>query len=177
MSKKSKSTPLHLAARYKRPDLIQVLLKFKPEVSAKDTFARSALFLAATNGDVNSIKTLLKLKPRTNDGSLHEASRGLHADCVALLLKAGHDANFSSTKHNGLTALGELCMYCDEGESQDRIESCIDLLNNANMDPLRKYRGKTMLYMAMDNPKPVVLTSVLIERIMYKYITHKANVW
>ena len=166
-----------LAARYERPDLILVLLKFKPEVSAKDNFGRSALFFAAGNGDIKSTKMLLKFKPRLNDGALHEAARGLHPDCVSLLLKAGHDANFSSTKHGGLTALGELCMYSNGAVSQDRIETCIDLLSNAKMEPLKKWRGKTMLYMAIDNPNPVTLTSVLVERVMYKHMTHKANVY
>ena len=176
-TKYSKSTPLLLASRYERPDLVDVLVQEQINVSAKDKFYRSALFFAAGNGDVRSTKILLQCKPRGNDGSLHEAARELHPEILSLLIKAGHDVNFTSTKHEGLTALGELAMYCNGKGSDSRIERCIELLVRAKLDPGKRRRGKTVLYMALDNPEPYPVTSALLERLMWKYITCEANIY
>jgi hypothetical protein len=154
-----------------------VLLKRKINVSIKDKFSRSALFFAAGNGDVKSTKMLLQQKPRGNDGSLHEAARELHPDIMSLLLKGGHDPNFSSTKQEGLTPLGELCMYCNGKGLDSKIEECIELLVRAKIDPVKKWRGKSVLYMALDNPEPHPVTSALLERLMWKHVTSDANIY
>jgi hypothetical protein len=176
-TKYSKSTPLLLASRYERPDLVDVLVQEQIDVSVKDKFYRSALFFAAGNGDVRSTKILLQCKPRGNDGSLHEAARELHPKILSLLIKAGHDVNFTSTKHEDLTALGELAMYCNGKGFVSRIERCIELLVRAKLDPGKRRRGKTVLYMALDNPEPYPVTSALLERLMWKYITCEANIY
>lgn len=154
-----------------------MLLRRKINISFKDKFSRSALFFAAGNGDVKSIKILLQQKPRGNDGSLHEAARELHSDIMSLLLKAGHDPNFTSTKHEGLTPLGELCMYCNGKGLDSRIEECIELLVRAKIDPGKKWRGKSVLYMALDNPEPHPVTSALLERLMWKHVKNDANIY
>jgi len=156
---------------------VDVLIKQKIDVSVKDKFSRSALFFAAGNGDVKSTKIILQHKPRGNDGSLHEAARELHPDIMSLLLKAGHDPNFTSTKHEGLTPLGELCMYCNGKGLDSRIEECIELLVRAKIDPIKKWRGKSVLYMALDNPEPHPVTSALLERLMWKHVKNDANIY
>jgi hypothetical protein len=175
-TKRSNSTPLLLAARYERPDIISILLQRKLNVSIKDRFSRSALFFAAANGDIKSTQILLQHRPRGNDGSLHEAARELHPEIMSALIKAGHDPNFTSTKHEGLTPLGELCMYCNGEGLSTRIEECIELLVRAKVNPLKTWRGKSVLYMALDNPEPYPVTSALLERLMWKYVTNEANI-
>lgn len=143
----------------------------------KDKFSRSALFFAAGNGDVRSTMMIIQRKARVNDGSLHEAARELYPDIISLLVKAGHDVNFTSTKHEGLTALGELVMYCNGKGLDSRIEDCIELLVRAKIDPAKKWRGKSVLYMALDNPEPHPVTSALLERLMWKHIQNEANIY
>jgi hypothetical protein len=156
---------------------VDVLVQKQINVSVKDKFYRSALFFAAGNGDVRSTKILLQCKPHGNDGSLHEAARELHPKILSLLIKAGHDVNFTSTKHEGLTALGELAMYCNGKGFDTRIEGCIELLVRAKLDPRKRWRGKTVLYVALDNPEPYPVTSALLERLMWKYIKSEANIY
>jgi hypothetical protein len=156
---------------------VDVLVQEQINVSVKDKFYRSALFFAAGNGDVRSTKILLRCKPRGNDGSLHEAARELHPEILSLLIKARHNVNFTSTKHEGLTALGELAMYCNGKGLDSRIEDCIELLVRAKLDPGKRRRGKTVLYMALDNPEPYPVTSALLERLMWKYIKSEANIY
>jgi hypothetical protein len=178
MTISSRSTALLLAARYARSDVVKSLLKFKPaEVSVKDKFHRTPLFYASGNGDEKTVRSLVQAKARSNDGSLHEAMREIHPDVVRLLLKSGHDPNFSSSKHGGLTALGELCMYGDGNGLGGQIDDCIDLLVKARLDPMKKWHGKTLLHMALENPVPLPITSALLERVMYKHVNDTANVF
>lgn len=176
-SERSKSTALILAARYGRADIILTLLRNEAKPSPKDVFDRSALFFAAGNGDVKSVKALLKHKARLNDGSLHEAARELQAETIALLVKCGHNANFSSTKHDGLTPLAEMCMYCNSAEGATKIEESIEALKKGKLESLKLWKGKSVLYMALDNEDPYPITSALIERLMGSYIDEDANIY
>ncbi|KAK3630488.1 hypothetical protein LTR56_017407 [Elasticomyces elasticus] len=178
MTTHSATTPLLLATRYQRPDLVTALLKGKPDTSIKDKWLRSPLFYAARHGDKESVRALLKTKPRVNDGSVHEAARSLHYDVLSQLLKAGHDPNFTSTKHDGLTPLGELAMYCDGHSPPSTIESCIHALLNKKfrIDPLKKWHGMTALYLAMRNPVALSITRAVVEGALYDKMNDPANV-
>ena len=154
-----------------------VLLQRNVDVSVKDRLGRSALFFAAGNGDMETTAMLIQSSARTNDGSLHEAARELHPGIISHLIGAGHDVNFTSTKHEGLTPLGELAMYCDTRMAKNKVEQCVESLVRAKADPFKQWRGKTVLYMAFHNPNPLLVTSILLERFMYKYVNHEANIY
>lgn len=177
MTSRSRSTALLLAARYHKADVVKSLLKQKPEISVKDKFNRTPLFYASGNGDAKTVRALIQAKARNNDGSLHEATREVHPEVIQMLIKSGHDPNFSSTKHGGLTALGELCMYGDGNGLGGKIDDCIDLLVKARLDPMKKWHGKTLLHMALENPVPFPITSALLERVMYKHVNDPANTY
>ncbi|KAK5129849.1 hypothetical protein LTR08_002757 [Meristemomyces frigidus] len=175
----SNTTALLLAARYQRPDLVVALLKSNPDTSVKDKWLRSPLFYTARNRDQESVRALLRTKLRTNDGSVHEAARSLHCDVLFQRLHAGHDANFTSTKHDGLTPLGELATYCDGYSPPSTIEGCVDALLNSkpNADPLKKWYGKTVLYLAMQNPMALEVTRAVVQRVMYNRMNDPANIF
>ena len=138
---------------------------------------RSALFFASRNGDVESIAAILKGKPGPNDGSLQEAARELHAPAIKLLIKGGHHPDFTSTKHDGRTALAELALCCESIPADARIDDTIDQLVNGKVDPLKKCRGKTPLYLALENPSPFAITQKLLERIYWKYNSNLGNLY
>jgi hypothetical protein len=113
-------TPLILAAKYQRWDVLARLLRKKAKTSAKDCLERSALFYASRIGHLASVKRLLKAGSPPNDGSLHEAARGLHADVVESLIKSGHEVDFKRTNkyHGHQTALHEMLLKCEGGTGQ-----------------------------------------------------------
>jgi hypothetical protein len=173
----SKTTPLHIAAKYGRSDVVTLLLKHGARVSSRDVFDRSALFYASRKGDTESIAAILKAKPGPNDGSLQEAARELHAPAVKLLIKGGHHPDFTSTKHDGRTALAELALCCASSTTDGRIDDTIDALVTGKVDPLKKCRGKNPFYLALENPSPFAIVQKLLERIYWKYLNEPANLY
>jgi ankyrin repeat protein len=152
-----------VAAKSSHLDAVELLLEAGAKPSAKDKYGRSALFYAARLGDVEIVFTLLHSKPSTNDGSLHEAARSFHAPVMELLLKAGHDADYRSTKHGGRTALGEMALKGRVSEDVARTEEAVDLLKDAGSDPMVKVDGKTVIFLALDNKNPEPVVRVLLD--------------
>ncbi|RDW58800.1 hypothetical protein BP6252_13276 [Coleophoma cylindrospora] len=131
-TKTSGVTPLILAAKYQRWNIVAKLLKKRAKTSTKDSLERSALFYASRFGDLTSVKLLLKAQSPLNDGSLHEAARELHTEVVEVLIKAGHNVNFTSTNndHGHRTALHEMLLKCKGTTGQ--IEETLCKLTEAN---------------------------------------------
>lgn len=138
---------------------------------------RSALFFASQSGDAELVALLLKSGPSTNDGSLHEAARGFHVETTKLLLSAGHDPNFRSTRHNGLTALGELARHATLPDDATPVVKTLDILRDAGASPLLKAHGKTMIFLALDNPDNVRIARILLEKVLHQTINSQENTY
>ncbi|KAI1117432.1 hypothetical protein F5Y14DRAFT_447893 [Nemania sp. NC0429] len=160
----SHATPLILAAKNGRGDIVKKLLEAGADPRAHDRFERAALFYASRIGDIDSVKILLKNEPRLNDGSLHEAARNLHRDCVACLIKAKFDPNFRSARedYGGRNPLQELVSRCDGLQKVPDIEATILALFQGGASPLEKWEGKTALFLAFDNMQPYNVTQALL---------------
>lgn len=183
VTKDTKITPLHIAAKYERPDIVASLLKHGAQV-IRDSNDRSALFYASRNGDIKSMTSILKAKPApgTDDGSLQEAARELYPAAVKLLIKHDHHPDFTSTKHDGRTALAELALCCDGSSPDVRIDDTIDALIKGNAkskkaDPLKKCLGKTPLYLALENPSPLTVVQKLLERVYWNIVNDSKNLY
>ncbi|KAH6648966.1 hypothetical protein BKA67DRAFT_648915 [Truncatella angustata] len=139
----------------------------------------SALFYASREGDLTAVKSLLKVKFKLNDGSLHEAARNLHQDTVAALVKAKHDVNFPSSRreHDGRTPLQELAYMCDGNRSLADIEQTISALEVGKTDPLAKWQGKNPLFLALDHPQPYNVTHALLDTVMWRVINDNNNLF
>lgn len=174
----SQTTALMLASRYCRKSIVEKLLQSKAKVNAKDLWDCSALFYASQFGYHDIVRMLLKSKPPPplNDGSLHEAARELHGRIVDELIRAKHDPNFISYKHGGRNALAELC-YAAATNEQGRLEEVLDALVRGGVKPTSKYRGKTALFLALDNPAPEAMVIKFVERVMYKDINSRENIY
>lgn len=166
-----------LAANFGRVDVVQKLLDSGAKPAAKDVFGRSALFYASRSGNPHIVKLLLERKPVVNDGSLHEASRGFHAPVMELLIAGGHDPNFRSTKHGGRTALGEMAFKGRVPVDISVAEEAVDVLKAAGADPLLQTLGKSVVYLAMENPRPVPMTQLLLEKLLWQTIDSEANMY
>ncbi|KAI4593901.1 hypothetical protein KJ359_008945 [Pestalotiopsis sp. 9143b] len=175
----SRTTPLILAAKHSRGDVLKKLITAGAETSLRDRDDRAALFHASNVGDVESVKALLKCKYRPNDGSLHEAARNLHSDVVSALIKGKHDVNFPSSRpeHEGRTPLQELAYRCRGADRLQDVEEAILALEKGKVDALKKWHGKTPLFLALDNDFPLEVTRALLDTIMWQYPSSTDNVY
>lgn len=129
-------TPLIIATKFRRHDIVSKLVGKRANGSAKDIYESSALFYASHNGDLNSVTPLLSSKVPPNDGSLHEAARGLHSDVVAALTDIRrpnkHDPFFASPAHDHRTPLNEMLLKCKADQmGLPRVENTLRALSGA----------------------------------------------
>lgn len=175
----SESTPLIIAVKYGRKDIVRKLVAAKANVASRDRLDRSALFYASRLGDVESSKELIGAKSSFWDGSLHEAARNLHSNVVALLIKGKHDVNLRSSRHSheGRTALQEMVYKCDGAASSARLEQTMLALAKGKADALAKHSvtGKNALFLALDNPHPYAVTLALLDIVMCHDIEDEKN--
>ncbi|KAI0420323.1 hypothetical protein F5X98DRAFT_383402 [Xylaria grammica] len=175
----TQTTPLILAAKNRRGDIVKKLLEAKANSRSHDRFDKAALFYASQVGDINAVNALLKTDFRMNDGSLHEAARNLHGDCVAALINAKYDPNFRSSRaeHNGRNALQELSFCCSGSQHVPDIEATILALAKGGASPLEKWRGKTALFLALSNPQPYCITQAFLNTGKWCKVNDSKNVF
>ena len=158
-----------LAARMDRHYILSRLLDLGARVVQQDCFERTALFYAGRNGNISALTSLLKRQPPPNDGSLHEAARELRPDAVKMLVAAGHDINYPSLKHGGRNPLCELCRGCKGSDDPVALHDTLLECMAAKATPLRKFRGKSALFFAIDNRDPLIVVSKVLEVCLWKY--------
>ncbi|CAG9942317.1 unnamed protein product [Clonostachys rosea f. rosea IK726] len=175
----SKTTPLILAARYGRHDIVKKLLIAKARPTTRDSFNCTALYYAAQLGHFEVVKLLVKAKSLVNDGSLHEAARNLHSDVVAALISGGHDPNFRSSRpeHKGRNALEEVCLLADGSRNQTRLEETLMGIADGKAKVLTPNGDRNCLFLAFDNPRPIPVTSIVLDRIMWRDLNDEKNVF
>jgi Ankyrin repeats (3 copies) len=174
--KQSQASALVLAARNDLAVILSTLIDRGARVAQLDCFERTPLFYAARNGNTSALTSLLKKSLPTNDGSLHEAARELRSDAVKMLVDAGHDINFPSLKHGGRSPLCELCYNCRGSDNSVGLQDTLSQIMAANATPLRKYRGKTPLFFAMENENPMPVVFKLIEVCLWQDLNDPSNV-
>jgi hypothetical protein len=166
-----------LAAGKGRTSVVSTLIDRGASVIHKDARGRTPLCHAARNGDISILKSILKKNPPRNDGSLHEAARELHADAVKLLVKAGHDIHFPSSQHEGRSPLCELCFACKGSQDPVSLHNTLSELAAAKAEPLRKCRGRTALFMALENVNPSPVVTALIEVLLWRDLNDPQNIY
>lgn len=137
---------LHLAVAQGRPDLVQLLLEFDPDIEAHSRSGSSPLEAAAAAGEALIVELLLahKASPERSEsstwGPLHLAAGNGHAEVVRHLLLKG--ANVNAVTRDGSTAL-HLAV-------EERRRDCVRLLlaNAARADIRNARDGDTPLHVA-----------------------------
>jgi ankyrin repeat protein len=149
----SEISPIIIAARELRSDVVQALLTRGADASARDKSNRSALFYASSFANISTVQALAPYSLK-NDGSLHEAARCLQADVVAILIEHGHKSNFPSRLHQGRHALGELCLNANitTAGQRSKARQIIRLFLDNGVDPAFRVRNeKSTIILALDN--------------------------
>lgn len=174
-------TPLAVAAREGRSDIVQALLERGADPSVRDSSNRSALFYASSTSAISTVQTLAA-KVMGNDGSLHEASRLLRFDAAKVLLQHGHNVNFPSRLHGGRTPLAELCLHARASagaEQRSQARRVIRLLLDHGANPLfRVHDEKSTVILALDNAhSSLAITEVLLESDVWETINHENHMY
>ncbi|KAH7258031.1 hypothetical protein BKA59DRAFT_508926 [Fusarium tricinctum] len=148
---KSKLTALMLAAKAQRHDVVGLLRKANANPLHRDYYEETALLFASRAGDLASVKSLIKAKSNTDDGSLHEAS-----------------------------PIQELASCVQDMSDMLRLEQTIRTLVDSKADLLLPHipsGSKNSLFLALENPQPVSVTKALIKVAMWAQINHPDNIY
>jgi Ankyrin repeats (3 copies) len=174
----SGTSPLIAAAKKWDAEIVNDLIDRDADIYAEDAYDRTALSYAAERGALPVIECLVKAGSPCADQSLHYAARGLYSKCVKFLLDNGADPDFPSTSAGGLTPLGELCKRSLSRRDQlSDVKSTIRILINAGANPGIRVDGKSVLLLALDNPRPVELTKALLETGLRKTVNDDCHLY
>ncbi|KAI5291721.1 hypothetical protein KEM54_001253 [Ascosphaera aggregata] len=171
-SSRSLQTPLLIAAKDGRPDIVSSLLKGGADVAALDKKGRTPLILATKSANQQTIRLLLDAGAPVDDGSLHEAARELDFVTAETLILQGHNPNFPSLLHYGRTALAELCLYSSVPSSKlSKLHNTIKALVAGQADLKVKTQEKPLILHAMENPYASVdMTRLILSSGLWKNI-------
>ncbi|KXJ88115.1 hypothetical protein Micbo1qcDRAFT_189984 [Microdochium bolleyi] len=176
-------TPLMVAIRERRQDIVKSLLLAGAEVDVADALGNSPLSMAsAIGGDlsISIMSNLLAAGASKNDGSLHNAARDLNLQAMQVLMEYEHDPDFPSPIHGGRSALGELCRHAADsgpiaGTREKAMERAMEFLLKNDTDITLQIEGKTVLHLALESADPVATTKVLLRAGMWKHVNKPFN--
>lgn len=181
----SKTTPLMLAIREKRQDIVKQLLMAGAEVDVADATGNTPLTLTTQiGGELGTLMmaNILAAEPSQNDGSLHNAARDLNMQALQILVDFGHEVDFPSPLHGGRTALGELCLHAADAGTltltkEKAMEKAMAYLLKQNTDLSLLSDGKSVLLLAMESSNPIATTKALLKVGMWKHVNKPWNLY
>ncbi|KAG6053350.1 hypothetical protein E4U17_004790 [Claviceps sp. LM77 group G4] len=174
----SHTTPLMLAIKTRRPDLVKLLLLEGAEVDVLDYKERTPLSMATSiGGDVSEqmVSLLLAAAPPRDDGSLQNAARDLNLRVVKVLVGAGHDPDFPSPLHEGRSALAEVCLHGSDNtelmaERERAMQKVMTFLIDSKSHLSIKSNGKSLLELCFEAADPLATTRSLLKSGMWKHV-------
>lgn len=175
-------TPISVAARDGRNDIVQTLLEHGADAMLRDKWNRSALFYASSASAISlPVLQALAAKAMKNDGSLHEATRSLRVETASALIQCGHNPSFPSRLHGGRNALGELCLHAEPSSGSDRskVRRLMRILLDNGADSLFRARNeKSSIILALDNAKSALdITESLLETEIWETINDEKHIY
>lgn len=181
----SKSTPLMLAIREKRQDIVKHLILAGAEVDVVDATGNTPLTLTTQiGGELGTMMmaNILAAEPSLNDGSLHNAARDMNVKAMQVLVDFGHEVDFPSPLHGGRTALGELCLHAADAApltaAQEKVmEKAMTYLLKQGTDVTLLSDDKSVLLLAMESADPLITTRALLKVGLWKHINDQCNLY
>jgi Ankyrin repeats (3 copies) len=166
---KSHITPVMLSVENQRPEILEKLISKGANVTNPDSNGITPLALASRLGNSAIMGHLLKADAAVDDGSLHDAARELRCDAMRVLIKYHHDVDFPSDRHDGRSALAELCLKAIDNGPRPEMEEAIECLIANGADIRLHCMGKTIFHYALDSSDPISILPVLL-KILWKVI-------
>ncbi|KAL3425114.1 ankyrin repeat protein [Phlyctema vagabunda] len=172
---KSGINPVMLSIQNHRPDVLAALIEKGAKIRVSDDDGVSPLALASQLGNTRVMEHLLVAGADIDDGSLHDAARDLRIDAMRMLVKHGHDVDYPSERHDGRSALAELCLHAVDKGSRSQLEEATQFLIASGSDfricgVSDEHSGKTIFHYAMDSSDPLKVLQVLLKLPLWKVI-------
>ena len=173
-TKQCQNTPLMLAVRKTRPDVVQILTAAGADVAAVDHKGMHALQMAIVERKPcweHMAGAILSTGQTVDDGSLHAAACRLDPALVQLFLSHGYNIDYQSPKHGGYTVLGAVCCHSLKkygteaeviGARKRRLKNTITVLLENGANASIKHEGKSPLLLALENKHARVMASILL---------------
>ena len=177
---KSGLTPLMLAIRSHRSEIVSKLLSKFADVKVTDQNGITPLSMASHLGNTTIMEHLLQAGAECDDGSLHDAARELRCDIMRVLMKFDHKPDYPSDRHNGRSALAELCLSAVNRRPvptpillEEAIQCLIAGGANIRLRILAENTSeKTLFHFALDSLDPMLILPVLL-KIMWEYVNEE----
>lgn len=159
-----------LSIKNQRSDILEMLISRGAKVTIADSNGVTPLALASQVGNAVAMAHLLKAGAEIDDGSLHDAARELRCEAMRVLIRFNHEVDFPSDRHEGRSALAELCLKAVDNGPSPVMEEAIECLiaNGANVK-LRFYGGKTVFHYALDSSDPLTILRILL-KLLWKVV-------
>lgn len=162
-------TPLILAIQNQRSLIVEKLISKGAKVTISDEYGVTPLALASRLENPDIMGLLLKAGAVRNDGSLHDAARDLRCDAMRVLIKYDHQVDYPSERHDGRSALAELCLNAvNLSPTQEDLEDAITCLvgNGSNIRlhcTSEDQAEKSIFHYALDSADPLSILAVLLK--------------
>ena len=156
-----------------------MLISNGANVSVSDPEENTPLALASSLGNASIMESLLKADAECDDGSLHDAARELNLKAMRLLMKYGHTPDYPSDRHDGRSALAELCLKAVEYEPKpvelDEGIHCLILQGaNIRLRSMSEFgNGKTIFHHALDSSDPLRVLTVMMKT-MWEFVNEES---
>lgn len=153
-----------IAASSPNGDITLRLLEAGACPDTQDWIERTPLQYATMAKNVKGMDHLLKYDVEVNDESLHIAARQLDLPAVGLLLTHHARTDLPGTVHcGGRTPLGELCRMADLSQNPPQLMKTLKLLCKATKKFGALTDGRSCIFQALDNDKPLHMTAALFK--------------
>lgn len=168
-----------MAIENHRSLIVEKLISKGAKVTVSDENGVTPLALASRLGNSDIMGYLLKAGAECNDGSLHDAARDLRCGAIRVLIKYGHEVDYPSERHDGRSALAELCLNAvNLSPSQADLEEAITCLVANGSDVRLHYTSenmaeKTIFHYALDSADPLSILTVLL-KLMWQILNEDA---
>lgn len=152
-----------MAASNSNGDITLRLLEAGACPDTQDWADRTPLQHATLAGNVKGMEYLLKFNAEVNDESLHIAARQLDLAAVGLLLVHHARTDLPGSVHcGGRIPLGELCRMADLSQNPSQLMKTLKLLCKATKNLGTLTDGRSCIFHALDNNKPLQMTTSLL---------------
>ena len=144
------------------------------DVTIESSEGITPLARATAMNNLALMEVLSDAGSEVNDGSLHDVTRELRMDQMHILVTYGHNVEYPSDRHDGRSALAELCLRgVDHDPTVKQLEKAIDFLIKHNAKIGQRINGKTIFHFALDSSNPILILTAML-KIMWEHINSDA---